>query len=78
MLAWHPTKRQILITTAFGNVPQLHLVDGPGRDRRQLTWFDEASRSSTNVSFDPADPQLPSSFSTTRRTPSCARCTATT
>src|SRR5687767_10680805 len=39
LLAWHPAKRHMLISTALGPVPQLHLVDGPGRDRRQLTWF---------------------------------------
>ena len=30
LLAWHPTKRQVLITTAFGDVPQIHMVAGPG------------------------------------------------
>ena len=45
LMAWHPVKRQILVTTSFSMspaVPQLHLVDGPGRDRRQLTWYPPA------------------------------------
>ena len=39
ILAWHPTRRQILISTRFGNVPQIHSVSGPGMDRTQLTFF---------------------------------------
>lgn len=39
LLAWHPTRRQILISTRFGNVPQIHAVGGPGMDRTQLTFF---------------------------------------
>ena len=39
LLAWHPTKRQVLITTSFGNVPQIHLVAGPGMARTQLTFL---------------------------------------
>src|SRR5436190_23841086 len=54
MQAWHPTKRQILITTALGPVPQIHLVDGPGRDRRQLTWYASGvSHAGVATSFDP-------------------------
>lgn len=39
LLAWHPTRRQILISTRFGNVPQIHAVGGPGMARTQLTFF---------------------------------------
>jgi dipeptidyl aminopeptidase/acylaminoacyl peptidase len=55
--AWHPTKRQIVISTTFGATPQLHLVEGPGRDRRQLTWMGGGGVSPTlsSPSFDPAD-----------------------
>ncbi len=55
--AWHPTKRQIVVTTTFGATPQLHLVDGPGRDRRQLTWMAGGGVSPllSSPSFDPAD-----------------------
>ena len=52
--SWHPTKRHILISTALGAVPQLHYVDGPGRDRRQLTWFPRGMAGAV-PSFDPAD-----------------------
>jgi dipeptidyl aminopeptidase/acylaminoacyl peptidase len=56
LMAWHPTKRQILITTALGNAPQLYAVDGPLRYRRQLTWLDRSLPPLANVAFDPADP----------------------
>lgn len=55
--AWNPAKRQIIITTALGNATQLYSVDGPGRDRHQLTWYDQNGVSpGVNASFDPADP----------------------
>ena len=38
-LAWHPTRQQILISTSFGNVSQIHEVRGPGAARTQLTFF---------------------------------------
>ena len=36
---WHPTRREILITTRFGDTNQLHLVKMPGGARTQLTFF---------------------------------------
>src|ERR1700694_1844216 len=36
---WHPTKREMLIATRFGDTPQLHLVKMPGGTRQQLTFF---------------------------------------
>jgi dipeptidyl aminopeptidase/acylaminoacyl peptidase len=55
--AWHPTKRQMVITTTLGTVAQLHYLDGPGRDRRQLTWYaNGVSRDLVSPSFDPTDP----------------------
>ena len=54
--AWHPVKRQILITTRLSGVPQLYWIDGPLRDRRQLTWFERGLPDWANVTFDPADP----------------------
>ena len=30
---WHPTKREMLIATRFGDTPQLHLVKMPGGTR---------------------------------------------
>ncbi len=41
LLGWHPTRREILIWTALGNVGQIHSVAGPAMDRRQLTFFRE-------------------------------------
>ncbi len=62
LAAWHPTKRQILINTVFGQFPQIHLVDGPGRARTQLTFLPapgvpraNAAAPFSSVSFDPAD-----------------------
>src|SRR5262245_19059951 len=59
MVAWHPTKRQMLVSTSFPTsplIPQLHLVDGPGRDRRQLTWYPAPGLPfGVAASFDPAD-----------------------
>lgn len=37
--SWHPTRREMLITTRFADTPQVHLVKMPGGDRRQLTFF---------------------------------------
>ena len=39
LLGWHPTERRILISTAFGNVSQIHEVRTPGGARTQLTFF---------------------------------------
>ena len=59
MIAWHPLKRQLLITTSFNSnpaIPQIHLVEGPGRDRRQLTWLPPPGVPVlVNAAFDPAD-----------------------
>ena len=38
---WHPLRRELLISTRFGNTAQLHRVARPGGDRSQLTFFDE-------------------------------------
>ena len=36
---WHPARREMLITTRFGDTAQVHEVKMPGGDRRQLTFF---------------------------------------
>jgi dipeptidyl aminopeptidase/acylaminoacyl peptidase len=41
---WHPTERHLLINTRFAETPQLHLVDIPGGERRQLTFYQDAVR----------------------------------
>lgn len=38
LLNWHPARRQMLIATAFGPRRHIHLVDGPGRARTQVTF----------------------------------------
>ena len=39
LASWHPTKREILISTRFGDSPQVHEVRFPLGARRQLTFF---------------------------------------
>jgi dipeptidyl aminopeptidase/acylaminoacyl peptidase len=36
---WHPTERNVLITTRFGDTNQVHHVKFPGGARTQLTFF---------------------------------------
>jgi dipeptidyl aminopeptidase/acylaminoacyl peptidase len=36
---WHPTRREMLITTRFGDTNQVHQVAFPGGARTQLTFF---------------------------------------
>jgi dipeptidyl aminopeptidase/acylaminoacyl peptidase len=46
-LDWNPTRREMLITTRFGNTNQVHLVTMPAGVRRQLTFFNEPVVSAT-------------------------------
>ncbi|HTD86897.1 MAG TPA: S9 family peptidase [Candidatus Binatia bacterium] len=39
--SWQPVRREMLITTRFGDTPQLHLVKMPGGARKQLTFLPE-------------------------------------
>jgi dipeptidyl aminopeptidase/acylaminoacyl peptidase len=39
--SWHPTRREMLILTRFGDVPQVHHVAMPLGARRQLTFLAE-------------------------------------
>src|ERR1700733_13366836 len=39
---WHPSRREMLIATRFGDTPQLHIVKMPGSERQQLTFFADA------------------------------------
>ncbi|MDQ3674241.1 MAG: S9 family peptidase, partial [Gemmatimonadota bacterium] len=38
---WHPIRRELLISTRFGNTAQIHRVATPLGARTQLTFFDE-------------------------------------
>jgi dipeptidyl aminopeptidase/acylaminoacyl peptidase len=40
LLNWSP-KGQLLVSTRFGDVAQLHLVEKPGGERRQITFTDQ-------------------------------------
>ncbi|MDB6083547.1 MAG: putative prolyl oligopeptidase family protein, partial [Gammaproteobacteria bacterium] len=48
-LGWSP-KGQLLISTRFGDVEELHVVERPGGERRQLTFFREPI---TDAAFSP-------------------------
>ncbi len=52
LLDWHPKKREVLISTRFGDTNQVHLVRFAGGDRRQLTFFPDRI---TNAAFSPKD-----------------------
>lgn len=41
LVDWHPDRREMLISTRFGNTPQIHQVTMPGGARTQLTFLDE-------------------------------------
>src|SRR5213594_4734176 len=49
---WHPARREMIIGTRFGDVPQLHRVRAPGGDRTQLTFFPDPV---SGASYQPAD-----------------------
>ena len=38
-VAWHPQRRELMISTRFADTAQLHRVAFPGGDRTQLTFF---------------------------------------
>jgi dipeptidyl aminopeptidase/acylaminoacyl peptidase len=50
--SWHPQRRELLITTRFGDASQVHLVRHAGGARTQLTFFREPV---SNASYDPRD-----------------------
>ena len=39
LIDWHPVRREILISTRFGQAPQIHRVTQPGGARTQLTFY---------------------------------------
>ena len=41
LASWHPVEREILISTRFGDVVQVHQVSFPLGSRKQLTFFPE-------------------------------------
>lgn len=41
LLDWHPTRRELLVSTRFAQTAQVHRVRMPGGDRFQLTFFPE-------------------------------------
>jgi dipeptidyl aminopeptidase/acylaminoacyl peptidase len=51
--AWHPTERELIITTSFGTVPQLHRVRMPGGARTQITFFPDGVATRPVTVFSP-------------------------
>ena len=51
--SWNPARTEMLISTRFGNTPQLHLVKMPGGARKQLTFFPDRV---LGAGFRPNDP----------------------
>lgn len=45
--SWHPTRREMLISTRFGDTNQVHLVKMPGGARKQLTFSRERASSAS-------------------------------
>jgi dipeptidyl aminopeptidase/acylaminoacyl peptidase len=39
--SWHPQRREMLVTTRFGETMQLHIVKSPGGARQQLSFLSE-------------------------------------
>ena len=48
--SWHPQRREMLITTRFGDTNQVHQVSMPGGDRTQLTFYPDRI---LNASWEP-------------------------
>src|SRR2546425_7545000 len=49
---WHPTRREMIIGTRFGDASQLHQVKFPGGARTQLTFFADPV---SGASYQPTD-----------------------
>ncbi len=49
---WNPTKKEMIISTRFGNVAQLHVVGIQMGARKQLTFFNEPI---TNAQYNPVN-----------------------
>src|SRR5688572_30895094 len=54
LVDWHPTRRELMISTRFGNAAQLHVVKSPGGARTQLTFADEPI---TSARYQPGEGQ---------------------
>ena len=52
LTSWHPTRREMLISTRFADVPQIHRVTAPGGDRSQLTFYADAV---TSAQYEPTE-----------------------
>ena len=48
--SWHPTRRELLVSTRFADVPEIHRVAMPGGARTQLTFYPDAV---TNAQYEP-------------------------
>jgi dipeptidyl aminopeptidase/acylaminoacyl peptidase len=48
--SWHPTRREMLVSTRFADVAEIHLVKMPGGARSQLTFYPDAV---TSAQYEP-------------------------
>ena len=56
LVAWNSARRQVVILTRLGSVPQLYLVDVPNKAPTPITSDKDNITSSVWAQFDPADP----------------------
>ena len=54
LLAWHPSRRQIVVVTRLEDAPRLYMVEAPGKTPQSLS--PDAVSSSVWARYDPADP----------------------
>ena len=50
LVSWNPERREMLISTRFADVPEIHLVKMPGGDRSQVTFYPDPV---TSAQFNP-------------------------
>ncbi|MDZ4832957.1 MAG: prolyl oligopeptidase family serine peptidase [Candidatus Melainabacteria bacterium] len=53
--SWHPTKREMLISTRFADTVQVHSVVTPGAARRQMTFYKDTA---AGGSYQPTDGKI--------------------
>jgi len=52
LTSWHPTRREMLISTRFADVLEIHRVTMPGGDRSQLTFYPDTV---TSAQYEPTE-----------------------
>ena len=52
VMSWHPVNKEMLIGTRFGNTQQIHCLQMPMGNRKQLSFFEEAAK---DASYEPVN-----------------------